>query len=260
LKDLEDLPVLVLDDNATNRLILEQMLTNWQMKPTVVDGARPALEALEQALSAGRPFPLVITDANMPEMDGFGLVERIRGRPALAGTTIMMLTSNNRLGDAARCRELGVAAYLMKPVGQSNLLDAIMTSLGERSTDDGQPVQEAAPPIPDCRLILHVLVAEDNAVNQKLAVRLLEKRGHKALVAGDGRQALAALENERFDLVLMDVQMPHMNGFEATAAIRAKEESTGEHIPIVAMTAQTVAALIDPQLFAVAGCYTGSFP
>ena len=239
-KDLVDLPVMVIDDNATNRLILVQMLAGWRMKPTAFDAAGPALEALEEALSAGRQFPLVLTDAIMPGIDGFELVNRIRDSPELAGTTIMMLTSDNRLGDAKRCRELGIAAYLMKPVRQSSLLDAIRTSLGERSTDDAQPVQEIAQPVPERQQSLHVLVVEDNSVNQTLALRLLEKRGHTALVADDGRQALAALESEHFDLVLMDVQMPHMDGFEATAAIRGKEKSTGEHIPIVAMTANAM--------------------
>jgi len=237
---LADVRVLVVDDNATNRRILEEMLQSWHMKPTLVEDAHVAMSRLERALEDGTPFRLVLTDVNMPEMDGFALVERIRRNPRLAGAAIVMLTSGGQRGDAARCRELGVAAYLSKPVGQSELFDAIVRVVST-------PQAEAAPTALITRHSLHegkrkfhVLLAEDNAVNQKLAVRLLEKQGHRVMVAANGRQALAALNQEKFDVVLMDVQMPEMDGFEATAAIRQREQSTGQHLPIIAMTAHAM--------------------
>ena len=240
--DVHGLPVLVVDDNATNRRILEEMLTNWGMRPTVVEGGHEALAALERARGTGSPFALVLLDAMMPEMDGFTLAERIRQDPEPMGSTLMMLSSANRREDAARCRELGVSTYLTKPIRQSTLLDAIMTTLGTSASVDGPPM----PPTPahaepaGGRRGLRLLLAEDNAVNQRLAVSLLEKRGHQVVVAGNGREALAALDGAAFDAVLMDVQMPEMDGFEATAAIRAREAATGAHTPIIAMTAHAL--------------------
>jgi two-component system sensor histidine kinase/response regulator len=175
-------------------------------------------------------------------MDGFTLVERIRQKPELSTATIMMLTSAGHRGDAARCQELGVAAYLLKPVRQSELRAAIARVLGAREQRGAVPLltryslQDARGPAASLR----VLLAEDNLVNQKLATRLLEKRGHHVVVAGNGREALAALERQSFDLVLMDVQMPEMDGFEATAAIREKEKGHGKHLPIVALTAHAM--------------------
>ena len=238
---LEGLAVLVVDDNFTNRRILEEMLTAWRLKPVLAESARKAMSSLEKALDAGVPFPLVLVDANMPEMDGFALVEQIRRNPGLAGAIIMMLTSASQSGDAARCRELGVARYLIKPIGQSELLDAILQAVGSKP-------QAVAPlsrpgihlPLRERRRGFRILLAEDNLVNQMLAVRLLEKRGHHVQVAGDGREALEKLKTADFDLVLMDVQMPVMGGFEATAAVREMEKGTGKHIPILALTAHAV--------------------
>ena len=238
--NLRDLPVLVVDDNATNRRILEAMLASWHMKPVAVDSGHAALATLERAREAVRPFPLVLLDAQMPEMDGFALAERIKQNPELAGATLMMLTSVGRRGDAARCRELGIAGYLTKPIKQSELFDAIVMALGTVSRKEERPVLVTRRFVRENRQRLSVLLAEDNAVNQMLAVRMLEKRGHTVTVAGNGREALAALEKKAFDILLMDVQMPEMDGFEATAAIRAREKSTGVHIPIVAMTAHTM--------------------
>ena len=234
------LPVLVVDDNATNRRILEEMLTNWGMRPTVVEGGAPALAALERARGAGTPFALVLLDAMMPEMDGFTLAERIREGPGPAGPTLMMLSSANRREDAARCRELGVATYLTKPIRQSILLDAIMTALGTSASVEDHTAGAGSRAAGEAGRSLRLLLAEDNAVNQRLAVSLLEKRGHRVVVAGNGREALAALDDGPFDAVLMDVQMPEMDGFEATAAIRARESATGAHTPIVAMTAHAL--------------------
>jgi PAS domain S-box-containing protein len=239
---LHGLPVLVVDDNATNRQILQEMLTNWGMNPTVTEGGREALAELARARAAGTPFAVVLLDAMMPEIDGFTLAERIRHDPELVGATLMMmLSSANRREDAARCRELGVSTYLTKPIGQSTLLDAIMSSLGLIVSAEDHAAPATAPTVPRAgRRTLRLLLAEDNAVNQRLAVSLLEKQGHQVVVAGNGRKALAALEGRRFDAVLMDVQMPEMDGFAATAAIRAREAATGAHTPIIAMTAHAL--------------------
>ena len=251
---IHGLPVLVVDDNATNRRILEEMLTNWRMKPTAVESGRAALSLLERAYEAGEPFALVLLDSNMPEMDGFALAERIKRIPTLGTSTVMMLSSADRRGDTAHCRALGLASYLIKPIRQSDLLDAITTVLGASleagRTEAGQRAAAAARQLGEPPRPLRLLLAEDNAVNQRLATRLLEKRGHTVVVAVNGREAVlklcppaAAEGNGRpipFDAVLMDVQMPEMDGFEATAAIRAHEQVSGGHLPIIAMTAHAM--------------------
>jgi len=231
--------VLVVDDNATNRLILEEMLRNWGMLPTAVPGVREALEQLRQARSSGEPFPLVISDVQMPELDGFALVNEIRQDPTIGSTVIMMLTSGDRPGDIAQCEEMGVAAYLLKPVKQSELFDAVMMAMGVTTAED------EAPAVPDQKRPtrtrpLRILLAEDSLVNQKLAIGLLKRRGHAVVVANNGKEAVAALELQKFDLVIMDVQMPEMDGLEATIAIRAREKQTGAHVPIIAMTAHAM--------------------
>ncbi|MGO9129259.1 MAG: response regulator, partial [Bryobacteraceae bacterium] len=239
--DLAGLPVLVVDDNFTNRRILEEMLAAWRLKPVLAESAREAMSQLEKALDAGLPFPLVLVDANMPEMDGFALVEQIRRNPGLAGAIIMMLTSAGQTGDAARCRELGVARYLIKPIGQSELLDAILQAVGSEPEAVAPPAQPSIhQPLQQRLRGLRILLAEDNPVNQKLVVRLLEKRGQNVQTAGNGREALEKLKEADFDLVLMDVQMPVMGGFEATAAVREGEKGTGRHIPILALTARAM--------------------
>jgi PAS domain S-box-containing protein len=239
---LRGVKVLVVDDNRTNCRILEGMLGRWQMKAISVNGGASALAQLSEAREAGEPFGLILTDMHMPDMDGFALVEQIRQRPELATATIMMLTSAGHRGDAARCQELGVAAYLLKPIRQSELREAIARVLGAREQEGTIPLitrfslQDAREP----EAYLSVLLAEDNLVNQRLAVRLLEKRGHRVVVAANGLEALQALEKESFDLVLMDLQMPEMDGFEATASIREKEKSTGLRQAIVALTAHAM--------------------
>jgi PAS domain S-box-containing protein len=270
LTDLRDLRVLVVDDNATNRRILEEVLTNWHMRPDLAESGVSALAALRQAEEAGEPYALVLLDAMMPEMDGFTLAAEIQRRgegttgrpggtaersdvvraPGRATPTLMMLSSAAQAGEAARCRELGVAASLTKPIKQSTLLDTIVTTLSGEEARSGRP----APPPDDEEIPLspvasprRILLVEDNVVNQKLAVRVLEKWGHRVVVAGNGKEALSLLESavtspqgSPFDLVLMDVQMPEMDGFEATAAIRAREKRQGTHIPILAMTAHAM--------------------
>ncbi len=230
---LRGLSVLVVDDNATNRFILAETLTQWQMRPTTVEGAAAALEALESAYRSGEPYALVLLDAHMPEVDGFMLAERIREHPDLTGATVMMLSSASQPLESRRCQKLGLAAYLTKPIKQAELYRAILAALGS-------PEARPQSPPPLARRggrALRLLLAEDNLVNQKLAVRLLEKQGHTVVVAADGREAVEAAGRQPFDLVLMDVQMPEMDGFEATAAIRQAERGTGRHVPILAMTA-----------------------
>lgn len=240
---LQDLPFLVVDDNATNRRILDELLVRWRMRPALAEGGWTALAAMERAKDAGKPFPIILIDAQMPDVDGFTLVEKVRENPALAGATIMMMTSAGRPGDAARCRELGVAAYLVKPVQQSDLLDAILLALEEPSPEVPRPSLVTRHWLREARPKLRVLLAEDNVVNRQFVSRLLEKQGYEVVVASDGIQALALLEksnNGGFDAVLMDVQMPEMDGFEATAAIRAREKATGTHLPIIAITAHAM--------------------
>jgi two-component system sensor histidine kinase/response regulator len=239
---LRGVKVLLVDDNRTNRRILEGMLGHWEMKTTSVEDGQGALEQLSAARDAREPYGLILTDMHMPKMDGFTLIEKIRHRPELATATIMMLTSAGHRGDAARCLELGVAAYLLKPIRQSELREAIARVLGAHP-HEGTISLITRFSLHDARdpsAFLRVLLAEDNAVNQRLAVRLLEKRGHRVAVAGNGREALDALEKEKFDLVFMDVQMPELDGLEATAIIREREKSSGRHQPIIALTAHAM--------------------
>jgi signal transduction histidine kinase/CheY-like chemotaxis protein len=239
LINLHNVAVLVVDDNATNRRILEDMLAHWGMKPALASSGREALAMLEEASRRGQPFPLILLDANMPEMDGFMLAERIRQHPELAGATIMMLTSSNQREDAQRCRQLGLAAYLTKPIGERDLFEAIQSTMGKLPAT-AQSVPVSAPASQAGGISLHVLLAEDNIVNQRLAVRLLQKRGHTVVVVNNGREAMTALNREPFHLVLMDVQMPDMDGFETTAIIRDREKTAGGHLPIIAMTAHAM--------------------
>ncbi|MGO9815724.1 MAG: response regulator [Isosphaeraceae bacterium] len=243
---VHDLPVLVVDDNATSRLILEEILTKWHMKPKAVADGRAALAEMKRAAASGTPYALVLSDAVMPGMDGFTLIEQIKQHPELARSSLLMLSSADQSGDIARCRQLGVSRYVTKPVKQSELLDAIMTTLGTSPVTDEHGKLAArlsrldpeAPEVPSSRL--RILLVEDNPVNQTLATILLEKQEHTVVVAGNGNEALAAWEQQAFDLILMDVQMPEMDGFETTACIREREKVTGRHIPIIALTAHAI--------------------
>jgi two-component system, sensor histidine kinase and response regulator len=230
--------VLIVDDNTTNRRILEAMLRSWQMNPILASSAPEALTLLRRAVDAGEPVRAVITDIHMPEMDGFHFAERIYATPDFAGTAVLMLTSGASHGDVERARSMGVSAFITKPARRNELRAAVVRSLRE-------PIECAPKGCPDAILMTatpaiskkRILLVEDVEVNQKLAVRILEKAGHRVFVACDGLEALAALENQIFDVVLMDVQMPTMDGFEATASIRKGELKSGSHVPIIAMTA-----------------------
>jgi two-component system, sensor histidine kinase and response regulator len=237
---LHNLRVLVVDDNATNRQILEKTLSYWHMRPTTVSNATDALNLLREAKAAGVPFGLLVADCHMPEVDGFMLVEQIQRSPDLANLVTIMLTSGGQRGDGARCKQLGIAAYLIKPVLQEDLLDALLQVLVSSGAVDKPAHVITRYSLREGRMPLRILLAEDNLVNQKLASRLLENQGHMVVVAADGAQALGTLEKQAFDLVLMDAQMPVMDGFECTAAIRRLEENTREHIPIIAMTAHAM--------------------
>ena len=237
---LQKLPVLIVDDNVTNRRIFVEMLRNWRMKPTAVESGKAALRVLKRAAAAEKAFSLVLIDALMPEMDGFTLAKQIKRDARLRKTTIIMLTSAGPMTPGTRHGKLAIDTYLIKPVKQSVLLDAIVAS---QSLKTRRPA-EASPRRRTLRLDkehrLRILVAEDLPANQVLVTRLLEKRGHSFVLVGNGSEAIAALKKEKFDLVLMDVQMPDMDGLEATAAIRKLEKKTGAHIPIVAMTAHAM--------------------
>ena len=237
---LAGLPVLVVDDNPTNLRILERTLLQWGMKPTLADSGAAALTLLRQAKEAGAPPQLMLLDAQMPGMDGFTLVEKLKQEPDLPAATVMMLTSGGQRGDGTRCQELGIAGYLTKPVRQWELREAMMRVLGTRQDPGGNAHLVTRHSLRETRKRLRILLAEDNAINREVAVRMLTKRGHTVIVAENGKEAVATFERQSFDLVLMDVQMPEMDGFEATAAIRRREEGNGKRIRIVAMTAHAM--------------------
>jgi two-component system, sensor histidine kinase and response regulator len=238
-EELRDVPALVVDDNRTNRAVLCGMLSRWGMRVTLVEGGREALKAIDVANNVGKPFALILLDSQMPELDGFALAGQLQKDAGLARLMVMMLTSAGRLGDAKRCRELGIAAYLVKPVRQDELLECVRQVLGKAPRTAAEPLITRHT-LREAKRHLRILLAEDNAVNQTLAVRMLEKRGCVVTVAADGRAALAALEKNSFDLILMDVQMPDMDGLEATVTIRNREKMSGGHVPIVAMTAHAM--------------------
>src|SRR5579884_366122 len=232
---LQSLRILVVDDNHTNRRILEAMLRRRGMEVVSVEGAAAALAAAEQAQRSGEPYQLIVVDCQMPEMDGFELISRLRATPSGSAAVIMMLTSAEHSEDAARCRELQVHRYLIKPVKQSELFDAIARVSGAAPSLGTPAAAKRAR-----QQTAHILVVEDNPVNQRVARLLLERMGHSSLLAENGKQALEMLGREQFDLVLMDIQMPEMGGFEASQRIRAMEQGTARHIPIVAMTAHAM--------------------
>lgn len=234
-ESLVGLPVLVVDDNDTNRRILDQMLRRWMMRPTVVESGKAALDALNDARLKGQPFSLVLLDAHMPQFDGFDTARAIKRDTKFAGSTVLMLSSAEQRA-AASNPELGLSGTLMKPIRQSDLFDAIVSAV-DRPAARKARTSTAIAAIDNS---LRVLLAEDNPVNRKLAIALLEKRGHRVVPVENGRLAMLALEQDAFDIVLMDLQMPEMGGIEATQRIRERERETGRHIPIVALTAHAM--------------------
>jgi two-component system, sensor histidine kinase and response regulator len=234
---LHGLRVLVVDDTATNRRILDEVLRHWSMQPALAESASQALDLLRAADQAGAPYGLMLTDAHMPDIDGFTLTRSLRQDPTLAETKVIMLTSGDRPEDVAHCSDLKIAAYLLKPTKPSELLEAIEGAMGAlvptreliHTTDETLPLRP-----------LRILLAEDSVVNQKLAVALLRRQGHTVTIASNGLEAVEAVDRETFDLILMDVQMPEMDGLEATAAIRVNQGASGLHTPIIAMTAHAL--------------------
>jgi CheY-like chemotaxis protein len=239
--------VLVVDDNQTNRRILDAMLAQWEMRPTSVADGEEALAELHDPRNSADPYTLIVSDMHMPQMDGFGLVERIRETASFSQIAIVMLTSAGGRGDAARCREFHLAGYLVKPARRSELYDAIVHALGalQQRPTPGSDMRRPRENVNRAEKPLRILVAEDNLVNQKLITKLLENRGHEVLVVENGREALDALESSSFDLVLMDVQMPVLDGLETVRLLRGKEIGIPFHQRVIALTAHAMKGDLD---------------
>ncbi len=241
---LSNMSVLIVDDNATNRQILEEWLRGWQMKPVVRGDGLAALDAIWHSAASGRPFPLVLLDARMPDTDGLTLAATIRERVELAATRIILLTSGDFSGDLARFRELGIDAHLLKPVQQDELLETIyrVMSRANGSTSTAirlAPGQKAGSAPAATTASLDILVAEDNEFNAELLEQLLGRRGHRVRVAKNGREALALTQDRVFDLLLLDVHMPELDGFQVVSAVRERERTSGKHLPVIALTARS---------------------
>jgi two-component system sensor histidine kinase/response regulator len=264
-RQLDGLPVLVVDDNATSRRMLSEMLGAWRLTPQVVDSGEAALATLARARGSREMPGLIITDHEMPGIDGIALTLRLKADPAFARIPVVMLSSSNLPQDVNRARRAGVEVFLSKPVGESELLDAIMSVFAPATGTPAAVATTSTPAPPSAtRRGLRVLVAEDNVVNQRVASGLLERRGHRAVVVGTGRAALEALESQPFDVVLMDIEMPELDGFEATAAVRAYEKEirsgarpvppgsayavardSDRRVPIVALTAHAMKGMLE---------------
>ncbi len=236
LQHVRELPVLVVDDNSTNRRILQEMLRNWGMQPTLVDSGPEAIAATEEAQRAGRPFRLALLDFHMPDMNGLQLAERLSSQPGWHRFPMLMLSSSLTTFDSERLHNVGINRFLRKPVLASELLDAVLNEVGVSLVIETAVKEERFPLIPPRRILL----AEDGLVNQKVALGFLTKWGHQTLVANNGKEAVDLWQREPFDVILMDMQMPEMNGYDATVAIRSEERGTGRRIPIIAMTAEAM--------------------
>ncbi|MDY6989793.1 MAG: response regulator [Thermodesulfobacteriota bacterium] len=243
-EDIRGRRILVVDDNATNRLVLREQLRSWDCDYDEAQGGGVALEKLREAVAERRPFEIAILDMQMPEMDGETLGRKIKEDPDLEGTILVMLTSVVEPGGPARTKEIGFAAYLTKPVKQSELFDCLTTVVGKKAAGRdtaGEALVTRRSIADDRKRRIRILVAEDNMVNQKVALNLLEKFGYRADAVANGQEAIKALETVPYDLVLMDVQMPEMDGLEATARIRSPQSAVRNHrIPIVAVTAHAM--------------------
>jgi two-component system sensor histidine kinase/response regulator len=236
-EDLQGIPTLIVDDNATNRSILSELTHQWKMKPHMCDTGESGLAELLRAASEGSPYLLLLLDVEMPGMDGMEVLDRIRRNPAVQPAVIMMLTASDQVKSAARCRQLGAETYLIKPISPSDLLASIRLAIGVHAP--ASAVNLPRPGISSSSLSLRILLAEDNLVNQRVAMSMLGKMGHQINLATNGLEALEQWRQSDFDLIFMDVQMPVMTGLQATMQIR-REEAAGAHVPIVAMTASAM--------------------
>ena len=237
--DLLEVPVLIVDDNRASQRILQDMARDWGMDATVADSASKALQAIGEVSGTDLMYRLIIVDARMPGTDGFELVEQIKKKFSSSVPMLMMLTSADQSRDVRRCRELGVRAYILKPVRKSELLAACLAVLGDATKRLSSESASATRPIAG-PTGTRILLVEDNPVNQRVAARMMESQGHFVRIAGDGGEALSILSQEEFDLIFMDIQMPGIDGLNATRTIRDRERQTGGHVPIVAMTAHAM--------------------
>ncbi|MDP6038509.1 MAG: response regulator, partial [Candidatus Latescibacteria bacterium] len=238
---LSNLRVLVVDDNSINRRVYEDIVGTWGM---VFEGAESVVEGMESlraAVEKEQPFDLMLIDVHMGSLDGFAMADRVLADRDLSDVCMLLLTSAGRRGDGARCRELGIAGYLVKPITSGELHNAIQAALHIKKKGETPARLVTRHALEESRKALRILLAEDNAVNQRLATRLLEKRGYVVTVVENGQQVLDVLMNESFDAILMDVQMPEMDGLEATQILRERERETDAHLPVVAMTAHAMA-------------------
>ncbi|HLY99963.1 MAG TPA: response regulator, partial [Candidatus Angelobacter sp.] len=252
---LRGVRVLIVDDNAASRHQLTEMLDGWGMAPTDVEGGSFALPALSKAERLGKPFQLVLLDTHMPEMDGFAVAGKIRRNSGPGQVSILMLTSGGSSADALRSRELGISGYVTKPVLEAELLSAICTAVTKTTQETLAACTANSPSGPNGRRMLQILLVEDNRVNQVLAARILEKQGHHVTIAVNGLEAIAVLKRSTFDLVLMDIEMPEMDGLEATRTIRQKEQPGDHRLPIIAMTAHAMTGDRDKYLTAGMDAY-----
>ena len=243
-QDLSGMQVLIVDDNTTNRIMLQKMTTSWGLVPTITASGKEALDRYNKAFASGTPYRLILMDIQMPELDGYDVAKIIKDAPSGKDVRIILLSSIGQRGDADRCREIGISGYLPKPIKQSDLFDAIMLTMGLRPEE--MPTVITRHKVYEERESFNILLAEDNLINQTLTIRLLETRGHRVTLASNGIEAVEAFKKGDFDLILMDIQMPQMGGFEATRAIRdlmlerCDSKVRTSHIPIIAMTAHAM--------------------
>ena len=240
--DFKGLPVLLVDDHVTTSRFLKRLVTSWNLSPTETGSAEDATILLDRARQKKGPsFTVILVDAHLPGQDSFLLLDYLKTEPNLAKSIIMMLNSSGTDGDKAPWKKFGISMYLNKPLKPSDLLEKIkeMTGMAARKEENVAPAP-AKLPDQQPRRAYRVLIAEDNIVNQRVAIYMMEKQGHHVSYVQNGEEVLDAMEKNIFDLILMDVQMPLMDGLKATELIRKKERATGAHIPIVAMTAHAM--------------------